>query len=146
MTVAMIPHLTIQNAAEAIAFYQKAFGAIEQHRMLTPGKDHIMHAEMKIGDSIFFLNDEYPDMGVVSPASLKGSPVTIHLQVDNVDALFDQAVAAGATVTMPVQDMFWGDRYGLLTDPFGHRWSIATKVEEVSPQEMQQRAEAVFAS
>ncbi|MDX2231492.1 MAG: VOC family protein [Leptolyngbyaceae cyanobacterium bins.349] len=139
----VMPSLTVHDGAAAIAFYQQAFGAVEMGRMPSPdGK--IMHAELKIGDSLLFLNDEFPDMGCPSPMKLNGSPVTIHLQVEDVDTVFEQALQAGATVTMPLQDMFWGDRYGKLVDPFGHHWSLATHIEDVSSEEMQQRAAALF--
>jgi PhnB protein len=131
------PHLVCEGAADAIEFYKRAFNAVESARLAGPdGK--LMHAMLRIGDSPLMLVDDFPDWGSVGPKALKGSPVTIHLQVENVDALFQQAVAAGATVTMPVADMFWGDRYGQLTDPFGHRWSVATHVRDVSMEEAEQ--------
>ena len=134
------PSLTVKGGAEAIEFYKKAFGAKESHRMPTPdGK--IMHAEIVIGDSPIMLNDEFPEMNCKSPLSIGGSPVTIHIYVDNVDAFWDKAVKAGCTVRMPLSDMFWGDRYGKLSDPFGHQWSIAQHVEDVSPQDMMKRGE-----
>jgi PhnB protein len=130
------PHLVCAGAAEAIEFYQKAFGATELSRV--PGADgKLMHASVRIGDSVVMLNDEMPEWGSFGPKSLKGSAVTIHLYVKNVDAVFEQAVAAGANVTMPLDDMFWGDRYGKVEDPFGHQWSIGTHVRDVSPEEMQ---------
>jgi len=129
------PHLICAGAAEAIAFYKKAFGALEMNRLPTPdGK--IMHAMLRIGDSSIMLVDEMPQHGALGPKSLKGSPVTIHLYVDDVDATVARAVSAGAKVTMPVADMFWGDRYGQLEDPCGHRWSVATHKRDVSPEEM----------
>jgi PhnB protein len=129
------PHLVCAGAAEAIEFYKKAFGAEELGRLPMPnGK--LAHAMIRIGDSIVMLNDEFPEMGAVSPVALKGSPVTLHLYVENADAQFDRAVAAGATVRMPIADMFWGDRYGVVQDPFGHQWSIATHMREVAPEEM----------
>jgi uncharacterized glyoxalase superfamily protein PhnB len=134
------PHLICAGAAEAIEFYQKAFGAVELTRM--PGSDgKLMHASIRIGDSIIMLNDEMPEWGAFGPKSLKGSPVTIHLAVENADAAFEQAVRAGAKVTMPLADMFWGDRYGTLEDPCGHRWSIGTHVRDVSPEEMRKAME-----
>jgi uncharacterized glyoxalase superfamily protein PhnB len=134
------PHLICGGAAEALEFYKNAFGAVELSRMPGPnGK--VMHASMRIGDSVIMLNDEMPEWGTVGPKSLKGSAVTIHLYVDNVDAAFERAVKAGAKVTMPLADMFWGDRYGKLEDPFGHQWSIATHVRDVSPEEMQKAME-----
>ncbi|WP_317205213.1 VOC family protein [Janthinobacterium sp.] len=134
------PHLVIDGAADAIAFYKRAFGAVEAGRMAGPdGK--LMHAMLRIGDSPLMLVDEFPQWGSVGPKTLKGSPVTIHLYVEDADAVFAQALAAGATVKMPLQDMFWGDRYGVLDDPFGHHWSIATHVRDVSPEEMQKAAQ-----
>jgi len=133
------PHLVCAGAAEAIAFYQKAFNATELGRMPEP-KGRLMHAAIKIGDSTVMLVDEFPEWGSVGPKTLKGSPVTIHLYVQDVDAVTQQAVAAGAKVIMPVQDMFWGDRYGVLEDPFGHRWSVATHIRDVTPEEMQKAA------
>src|SRR5262245_56050535 len=132
----LAPHLVCAGAAEAIDFYKKAFGAVEMMRM--PGKDgKIMHAAVQIRGAVVMLVDENPQWGVVSPKTLKGTPVTIHLNVDDVDAVFDRAVKAGATVKMPVADMFWGDRYGVIADPFGHSWSIATHIRDVSPQELE---------
>jgi PhnB protein len=130
------PHLVCAGAAQAIEFYKKAFGATEEGRMAgADGK--LMHAMIRIGDSPIMLADEMPEWGSLGPKALKGSPVTIHLYVDDVDAFAKRAVAAGAKVTMPVQDMFWGDRYGKLEDPFGHHWSVGTHVRDVSPDEMQ---------
>jgi PhnB protein len=133
----LTPHLVCAGAADAIEFYKKAFNAVEMTRVPGPsGK--LMHAAVRIGDSLLMLVDESPDWGALGPKTLKGSPVTIHLQVEGVDAVVDQAVAAGAKVTMPVADMFWGDRYGVLEDPFGHHWSVATHTRDVTPQEIQQ--------
>lgn len=129
------PHLVCNGAAEAIEFYKKAFGAVELGRMPMPdGK--LGHAMIRIGDSAIMLADEFPQWGSVGPMTLKGTPVTVHLYVDNADQQFERAVAAGAQVRMPLADMFWGDRYGVLEDPFGHRWSIATHVRDVAPEEM----------
>jgi PhnB protein len=133
------PHLVCNGAADAIGFYKKAFGAVEVGRL--PGKDgKLMHAMIRIGDSAVMLVDEFPDWGVLGPKSLKGSPVTIHLYVEDVDATVDAAVAAGAKVTVAVEDMFWGDRYGKVQDPFGHQWSIATHTRDLSPEEIQAAA------
>jgi PhnB protein len=133
----LTPHLVCANCSDAIAFYKKAFGAIEVMRSSMPdGK--IGHAMLRIGDSPLFLADEFPDYGSHSPLSLKGSPVTIHLSVPNVDEIWNSARAAGATVRMELADMFWGDRYGQLDDPFGHRWSMATHIRDVSPEEMEE--------
>lgn len=132
------PYLCIKDAASAIEFYKQAFGAIESARLTDPsGK--IGHAEIKIGDSYVMLADEFPDMGFHSPQSLGGSPVTLHLYVEDVDALTAQAVAAGAKLIKKVENQFYGDRNGTVEDPFGHVWSIATHVEDVAPEEIQQR-------
>ncbi len=132
----LTPHLVCARAVDAIAFYKKAFNAAETARL--PGPDgKLMHAAVRIGDSTLMLMDENPQHGTLGPKSLKGSPVTIHLYVQDADATVAQAVAAGAKVTMPVQEMFWGDRYGQLEDPFGHRWSVATHVRDLSPEEIQ---------
>jgi PhnB protein len=131
--------LVCDGAAEAIEFYKKAFNAVEMMRLPGP-QGKLIHASIRIGDSAVMLADEFPEWGSFGPNSLKGSPVTIHLQVEDVDALFEQAVSAGAEVKMPVQDMFWGDRYGYLEDPFGHHWAIATHVRDVSPEELQEAA------
>ena len=131
------PHLVCAGASDAIEFYKRAFGATENLRFPMPnGK--LMHASIQIGDSTIFLVDEMPEHGALGPKALKGSPVTIHLYVDDVDAFIACAVGAGAKMTMPVADMFWGDRYGQLEDPFGHRWSVATHFRDMSLEEMQQ--------
>jgi uncharacterized glyoxalase superfamily protein PhnB len=129
------PHLVCAGAAKALDFYKQAFGATEQGRL--PGPDgRLMHAAMKIGDSTVMLADEMPEWGSLGPKALKGSPVTIHIYVEDVDALVARAVKAGAKVTMPVAEQFWGDRYGKLEDPFGHHWSVATHVRDVTSDEM----------
>ena len=131
------PHLVCAGAADAIEFYKKAFGATEMMRV--PGKDgKLMHAALQINGAMVMLVDEMPQWGVLSPATLKGTPVTIHLYVDDVDAFIGHAVESGATLKMPAADMFWGDRYGVITDPFGHSWSIATPQREVSMEELQE--------
>ncbi len=132
------PHLVCRDAKKAIEFYQKAFGA-ESLRILSMPDGKVMHAELKIGNSVVMLGEEAPDWKVLSPLSLGNSPVTIHLFTDDVDSLFQRAVSAGCTATMPVLDQFWGDRYGQVVDPFGHRWSIATHKEDLSPEEIQKR-------
>ncbi len=133
----LTPHLICDGAAEAIAFYVKAFNAVELSRLPGPnGK--LMHAMLRIGDSTLMLNDEAPDWGMLGPKKLKGSSIALHLYVEDVDAAFARAVAAGAKVTMPLADMFWGDRYGQLEDPFGHRWSMATHKRDVTAEEMQE--------
>ncbi len=138
------PYLSCTDAARALAFYAQAFGAVETVRFADP-EGRIGHAEVRIGAATVMLADEFPDMGFRSPHALGGSPVTIHLYVADVDAFVARAVAAGATVTRPVSDQFYGDRSGQLEDPFGHRWSIATHVEDVSPEEMQRRFRAMMA-
>jgi PhnB protein len=135
------PHLVCRDAAAAIAFYQKAFGAVELARLPGP-QGKLLHAMLRIGNSPLMLVDEFPDWGALGPQTLKGSPVTIHLYVEDVDAAVERAVAAGARLTMPVADMFWGDRYGTVEDPFGHRWSIATHIRDLSPEEIQAAAKA----
>ena len=139
------PALVARNADRAIDFYKRAFGAEEVSRMPGPDGKTVMHAELRIGDSTFFLGDEMPGMGYVSPEALKGTSQSLHLYVQDVDAAFDRAIKAGATVKMPVADMFWGDRYGKVTDPFGHEWGLGTHKEDVDPQEMEKRAKAAFA-
>jgi PhnB protein len=132
------PYLTLNDAARAIDFYKRAFGAQEVMRMNGPG-GKIGHAEIKIGDSIIMLADEMPGSGSRSPQSLSGTTAGIFLYVENADAVFNQAVSAGAKVEAPLADMFWGDRFGSLKDPFGHSWSVATHKEDVAPAEMSKR-------
>jgi uncharacterized glyoxalase superfamily protein PhnB len=129
------PHLVCAGAAEAIEFYKKAFGAVEMGRMPGPG-GKLIHAMVKIGDSPVMLVDEFPEWGGTGPKTLKGTPVTIHLYVNDADTVFKSAVDAGATAKMPMADMFWGDRYGVVIDPFGHSWSIATHIKDMTPEEM----------
>ncbi|WP_296950017.1 VOC family protein [uncultured Massilia sp.] len=131
------PHLVCEGAAEALAFYARAFGAVELGRM--PGPDgKIMHAEMRIGDSRIMLADDFPEYGSRGPKALGGSTVAIHLYVPDADAAWAQALAAGATPVMPLEDAFWGDRYGQVVDPFGHRWSIATHRRDLTMEQIQQ--------
>jgi PhnB protein len=134
------PHLICSGAADAIEFYKKAFNAVELGRVPGP-QGKLLHAMIRIGDSTVMLVDEFPEWGSIGPKALKGSPVTIHLYTQDVDALFKQAVAAGAKVAMPIDDMFWGDRYGKLEDPFGHHWSVATHVRDVKPEELKEAAQ-----
>ncbi len=142
---AVTPYICIRDAAKAIDWYKKAFGATEISRMPSPdGK--VMHAEIRIGDSFIFLSEEAPSMGTKGVQGYGGSPVSIHLYVPNVDTTFQSAVAAGATAGMPPGNMFWGDRFAKVTDPFGLGWSIATHIEDVKPEEMGKRAAAFFAS
>ena len=134
------PHLVCDGAAAAIEYYTAAFGAVELGRVPAPnGK--LMHAMVRIGDSPIMLVDVFPEMGNAGPKALAGSPVSLHLYVADVDAAFERAIAAGATVVMPVADMFWGDRYGVLRDPFGHQWSIATHVREMTDDEIRAAAD-----
>ena len=139
------PHLICAGAADAIEFYKKAFGAVELTRMPGPG-GKVMHAALRIGDSMIMLADEYPDSGGFGPLTLKGTPVVIHIYVPNADQFFAQAVAAGATVKMPLADMFWGDRYGQISDPFGHFWSIATHQHDYTPEQMQAKMKEMMPS
>src|SRR5207248_2385433 len=127
------PQLIVRGAANAIDWYSRALGAHELLRNLAPDGTSIMHAELLLGDSRFFVTDEFPG-APWSPLSLGGTPITLHLYVEDVDTLFGRAVAAGAEVVMPVADQFWGDRYGMIKDPFGHRWSIACHIEDLSPK------------
>ena len=137
----LTPYLIIKNAADAIEFYKKAFGATELFRIDQPdGK--IGHAEIKIGDSPIMLSDEFPEMGHRGPQSLGGSPVSLMLYVEDVDTVVNRATTAGAKLDRPVEDKFYGDRAGSLTDPFGHIWHIGTHKEDVSPEEMEKRAAA----
>jgi uncharacterized glyoxalase superfamily protein PhnB len=131
------PHLVCAGAADAIEFYKKAFNAVERGRLAGP-QGKLMHAMIRIADSAVMLADEFPECGSFGPKSLKGTPVTIHIYVDDVDAFVKRAVDAGAKITMPLDDMFWGDRYCKLEDPFGHHWSVATHIRDVSPEEMRQ--------
>lgn len=137
------PHLVCAGAAEAIEFYKKAFNAVEMGRLPGP-EGKLMHALIRIGDSSVMLVDEFPNWGSVGPKALKGSPVIIHLYVENVDEVVARAVRHGAKITMAVEDMFWGDRYGKLEDPFGHQWSVATHIRDTSPEEMQQAMQAMM--
>ena len=137
------PYITVNDAAAAITFYKRAFGAEEKMRMNGPdGK--VGHAELKIGDSMIMLADEMPHGGLRSPKSLGGTTAGMFIYVNDVDSVFNQAVSAGAKVEMPVADQFWGDRYGKLMDPFGHSWSVATHKEDLTPEEMSKRAKAAM--
>ena len=144
----LIPHLVCSPCAEAIEFYKKAFGAEEMHRMPAPDGRRIMHAAIRIGKSFVFLVDDFPEFcgGKAStPTALKGTPVSIHHYVENCDAAINRAQDAGATVSMPAQDMFWGDRYGQVTDPYGHKWSLATHIKDLTPDEMRAGMKSAFA-
>jgi uncharacterized glyoxalase superfamily protein PhnB len=137
-------HLTIKDCAKAIEFYKRAFGATEVSRYNGPDGG-IMHATIRIGDSVLMLNDEFLPMNCKGPLTIGGTPVSISLYVPNVDEVYSRAVAEGAKATMPVSDMFWGDRYGMLVDPFGHQWEIATHIEDLSPAELKERGEKAMA-
>lgn len=144
----LIPHLVCSPCAEALEFYKKAFGAEEVHRM--PGPDgRVMHAAMRLDGRYLFLADDFPEYcgGKASnPNALGGTPVTIHRYVKDCDSTMNQALKAGATVVMPASDMFWGDRYGMVKDPFGHQWSIATHIRDMTDEEMMKAGEEAFAS
>jgi PhnB protein len=135
------PYLCVAGAADAVAFLQKVFGASERNRISGPD-GAIGHVELEIGDSVVMLSDEFPQMGIVGPKSLGGTPVTIGVYVTDVDATFARAIAAGATALGDVEDQFYGDRVGRFVDPFGHRWTAATHIEDVTPEEIQRRAAA----
>lgn len=141
---AVTPHLVAADAAAALAFYARAFGAVERYRLVEPsGK--IGHAEFTVGDAVVMIADEYPDFGALGPAAFGGSPIKLLLYVDDCDAVVRAAVDAGATLLRPVKDQFHGDRSGMIVDPAGFSWTIATRREEVSPEEMQRRFTAALA-
>ena len=141
----LTPFLTVRDAARAIEFYKQAFGATE--RGVAKGPDgKVMHAEIKIGDSIIMVSDEFPEFGSLSPESVGNTSMGLHIYVEDVDTAFDRAVKAGANVEMPVMDQFWGDRYGRLKDPFGHKWSIATHKKDMSGDEMKRAMDEAMAS
>jgi PhnB protein len=133
------PYLCVDDAGAALDFYAKVLGATERMRMADPD-GRIGHAELQLGDSVIMLADEYPDIGISSPKAFGGSPVTLSIYVEDVDSVFDRAIAAGAKSLRPVEKQFYGDRSGQFEDPFGHRWSVASHVEDVSPEEMQRRS------
>ena len=142
------PHLVVDGAAKAIEFYRRAFGAQELFRHDTPDGKRILHASFLINGGMVMINDDFPEMcggKSQTPRAFGGTPVTLHLNLPDVDAAWKQAVEAGATVVEPLADQFWGDRYGIVEDPFGHRWSMATRVREVSPEEMKEMAAQFFA-
>ena len=138
------PYLTIKNGAKALEFYKKAFGVTEIYKLMMPD-GRLGHAEIRLGDSMIMLGDEFPEYGGKAPDTLGGSPVSIYLYVEDVDAFFKRALAAGAKERKPVMDQFYGDRSGQLEDPFGHLWWVATHKEDVTPEEIQKRAAAMFA-
>ena len=139
----VIPYLSVDGATAAIEFYTSVLGATERMRMPAPG-GKIGHAELELGDSVIMLADVFPEMGGQSPQSIGGTPVTVMTYVEDVDAVFAKAIAAGATVERPVEDQFYGDRAGQFVDPFGHKWFVATHVEDVPPDEMEKRAAAAM--
>ena len=140
----LTPHLTVRDADKALEFYKNALGAEVLNVARTPD-GRVLHAMLRIGDSPLMLNDEFPEMGGLSPLSTGGSGVTIHIYTENVDQAFHRAVNAGAKVKMPLMDQFWGDRYGIVTDPFGHSWSLATHIKDMSPEEMQRGQDEAMA-
>jgi len=141
----LTPHLVVRNAEQALEFYKNAFGAEVLHvAHMSDGK--VMHASLRIGDSMLMLNDEFPDYGTLSPLSTGGSAVTIHIYTENVDAAFNRALSAGAQVKMPLADQFWGDRYGVVADPFGHKWSLGAHIKDMSPEEMQREQDRAMAA
>ena len=144
----LIPHLVCSPCAEAIEFYKKAFGAEEIRRIPAPDGERIMHAAIRIGTSTLFLVDDFPEFcggKSATATALKGTPVTIHRYVENCDAAIKRAQDAGASVLMPANDMFWGDRYGVVTDPFGHKWAFATHLQDLTPDEMKAAMKEAFA-
>jgi PhnB protein len=142
----LTPHLVMKDAGKAIEFYKKAFGAEELGRHPGPDGKSIMHALLKIGDSMLMLNDECPEMGARGPLSIGGTAVTMHVYVQDVDKAFERATKAGAKVVMPLADQFWGDRYGIVTDPFGHQWSLATHLQDLTDEQVGKAAQAAFAN
>jgi uncharacterized glyoxalase superfamily protein PhnB len=138
-------HLVVEGAADAMDFYKRAFGAEELGRMPMPDDQRLMHGLMKLGDTMLMLVDAFEEYGAKGPKALGGSPVTLHVYVPDADAAFQQALDAGCTVAMPLADMFWGDRYGKVRDPFGHEWSIATKIRDMTPEEMEEAQKAALA-
>jgi uncharacterized glyoxalase superfamily protein PhnB len=144
----LIPHLVCSPCSEAIEFYKKAFGAKEIHRIPAPDGRRIMHAAIRIGKSFVFLVDDFPEFcggKSQTPTALKGTPVSIHHYVESCDAAIKRAQDAGATVLMPARDMFWGDRYGVVTDPYGHKWAFATHIQDLTPDQMQAAMKDAFA-
>jgi uncharacterized glyoxalase superfamily protein PhnB len=142
-----IPHLVVDGAAKALDFYKQAFGAEEIARMPAPDGERLMHAEVRIGGSLVYVCDDFPEFCEGKsrhPGALGGTSVTMHMYVNDCDAAIERAAKAGATVSMPATDMFWGDRYGKVTDPFGHEWSLATHTKDLTPEEMEEAAAKAF--
>ncbi len=142
----LTPHLIVRSSAEAVRFYESAFGAVELGRQMMAGTGKVLHCALEVGDSRLFLVDEFPEWGALGPQEGGSSAVSIHMYVEDVDASFARAVEAGAEVVMPLMDTFWGDRYGKLRDPFGHVWSMASRIEDLTPEEIDRRASSFFAS
>ena len=143
----LIPHLVCSPCTEAIQFYQKAFGAESLGCLMSPDGERVMHAELSIDGKVIYLADDFPEYcggAAQNPKALGGTPVTVHRYVKDCDAVYNRAIEAGATPKMPISDMFWGDRYGMVTDPYGHSWSFATHQRELSPEEMQQAMDEAF--
>jgi PhnB protein len=140
----LTPHLVVRNADEALEFYKKALGA-EVMNVARMDDGRVIHAALRIGDSMLMLNDEMPEFGALSPLANGGSGVTIHIYTEDVDTAYNRAISAGAKVKMPLMDQFWGDRYGVVTDPYGHTWSLATHIKDMSPEEMQRTQDEAFA-
>ncbi|HEX3437842.1 MAG TPA: VOC family protein [Pseudacidobacterium sp.] len=143
----LAPHLTVSNAAAAIDFYKKAFNAVEVARHLAPDGKRVMHARLDLFNSVLMLNDDFPEYNngkANTPEALGGSPITLHLQVNDARKVWDEALAAGGTVAMPLQEQFWGDLYGLFVDPFGHKWSVGQQVKTMSSEELKEGAKAAF--
>ena len=140
----LTPHVVVRDTAAAIEFYSKAFGAVEIFRMPEPDGTRIMHALVRIGDSMMMLADTFAEYGSKNPEDLSGSPVVFNIYCDNVDEVVESAAANGAKVNMPPTDMFWGDRYAKLTDPFGHEWSVATHIKDMTEEEMMEGAKKAF--
>ncbi|MGA6979962.1 MAG: VOC family protein [Candidatus Sulfotelmatobacter sp.] len=134
----LTPYMTCRDAARAIEFYKQAFGAVQKGDVMKGPDGKIMHSELRIGDSLFMVADEFPEWGSLSPQSTGGSGMGLHIYVEDVDTAFDRAIGAGGIVEMPVMDMFWGDRYAKLLDPFGHKWSIATHKRDMSEKEVEE--------
>jgi uncharacterized glyoxalase superfamily protein PhnB len=140
----MFPYLRVRNANAALAYYQQAFGARLRMRLDEPGSGRVGHAELELGTGLLMLSDEFPEHGIVGPQSLGGTSVSIHLHVDNADAALARAVEAGGTLVRPAEDAFYGERGGTVRDPFGHEWMLGHQIEEVSPEEMQRRYDAMM--
>jgi PhnB protein len=141
----LTPHIVVNDGVKALEFYKKAFGAEERMRVPVPGGTSVMHAQLKIGDSILMIGSEFPP-DCLGPVARGGTSVFLHLYLPDADAAFDRAVKAGCTINMPMSDCFWGDRYGVVQDPFGHRWSLATHKQDLTPDQLAENAKAFFAN